>query len=126
MEGDVLRTARSLQGMEKSRYPLSDWISGVIRQYTKDIIPNDTRYTLIFAKLEILLALGFGHHGGSRFGYWVPQGTFVYRHDERDRILKEIGESLDKFNGESPFVKSGIFGDTADTCRQELDNLGTL
>ena len=122
LAGNVIEAAELLPGMESRYYALSDWVSGVIRQYTKDIIPNDTQYALFFAKLEILLALGFAHHGGRGFSYWVPQGTFVYLQDERDRILNEIRESLERLNDESPFVKSGIFGDTADTCRRGLDD----
>ena len=83
LAGDVVGAGKFLPGMEKRYYGLSDWISGAIRQCTRDIIPNDTQYSLVFAKLELLLALGFAHHGSRRFGYWVPQGTFAYLDDER-------------------------------------------
>ena len=50
---------RILEGMERRYAPLNDWIHGVLREHTTSIIPNDLRYSLVFDKLEILIALSF-------------------------------------------------------------------
>ncbi len=126
LAGDVVSNAKLLPGLDRHYYPLSDWMYSVIRTHTRDFIRSEAQHELTFAKMEILLALGFAHREKQRFGYWAPPGTFAYRHDERSRVLTEIQESLDRLNDESPFVKCGIFGDTADMCRREIDNLNAF
>ena len=51
------RAMRILEGMERHYAPLNDWIHGVLREHTISIFPNDLRYSLVFDKLEILIAL---------------------------------------------------------------------
>ena len=121
--GDVASLAKSLPGMENKRSPMSEWIYAVVRQYTRDIIPNEGQHALVYTKLEVLLALGFAYHDGGQFGYWAPPGIFTYRDEERGRALDEIRDSLTRLNDESPFVKCGIFGASADACKQGIDNL---
>ena len=121
--GDVASLAKSLPGMENKRFPMSEWIYAVVRQYTRDIIPNEGQHALVYTKLEVLLALGFAYHEGGQFGYWAPPGIFTYRDEERGRALDEIRDSLTRLNDESPFVKCGIFGASADACKQGIDNL---
>ena len=106
-----------LEGMERRRVPLNDWLHDVLRQHARRVIPNDDEYTLVFDKLEILMALGYAYRG---FSGWVPQGAFVYRNENRNRILQEIEKSLSELTNESPFVRSGIFGETVEDCRQNL------
>ncbi|MBI3247947.1 MAG: SIR2 family protein [Deltaproteobacteria bacterium] len=117
--GDV---ARLLDGMERRYAALNDWVHDALRQYMKRLIPSDERYTFIFDKLEILMALCHAHHERrTQNGYWAPPGAFGYRHQNSSRILKEIEESISKLKGESPFVKSGIFGETPEVCLQGLE-----
>ena len=123
LSGDVVVLAKSLPGMGRKRFPMSEWIFGTIRQVTREIIPSETQYALAFTKLEILLALGFAYREGGRFGYWAPPGTYVYRREETAQVLADIQESLTKFGHDSSYVSSGIFGKTADTCRQGIENL---
>ena len=47
-------------------------------------------------------------------------GAFGYRRQNRDRILKELEESIGKLGVESPYVKSGIFGASPDACTASL------
>ena len=91
------------------------------------IIPDNNRYTFVFDKLEILMALSYAHHKKNWSSdmqssdlYWVPPGAFGYRFENRNQILQEIGESLSKKRDESPFVTCGIFGETAEACEQGL------
>ena len=118
---------RNLEGMESRYAPLNNWIHGVLREHTTSIIPNDLRYSSVFDKLEILMALSFAYHEKRRLEsrrYWAPPGAFVYRDQNRQRTLREIEESLSTLQDESPFVESRIFGVTAENCRQSLDAFG--
>lgn len=115
------QAARFLESMEKRHAPLNDWLHAVMRQPAQRIIPNDDRYTYIFDKFEILVALGYGHHAKrTKDWYWVPPGAFGYRHQNRERFLQEIDASISNLKGKSPFVLSGIFGDTAEACTAQL------
>jgi hypothetical protein len=115
------REAQFLEGMDSRFAPLNDWLHAALRQPTKRLIPNEGRYTYVFDKLEVLMALGCAHYvERAKDWYWVPLGAFGYRHQNRDRVLHEIEESISKLKGESPFVKSGIFGETAVACTEAL------
>ena len=109
---------KSLKGMERSSTPLNDWLHNQLKQPVRRLIPNDEKYTLIFDKLEILIALS---HAFQRQRVPVDVGAFVYRDENRERILQEIKKSLSELEQTSPFVKSGIFGKTAEDCLQSVD-----
>ena len=111
------RELQILEGMEKRYAPLNDWLHDALRQHAKRVIPSDDEYTLVFDKLEILIALGHAYRGSFN---WVPMGAFGYREENRNRILQEIEKSLSELNDESPFVRSGIFGETVERCSQSL------
>lgn len=115
------KAAQILEGMDRRHAPLNDWLYAVLRQPTKRLIPSDDRYTFVFDKLEMLIALGYAHHAKrTNEWYWAPTGAFGYRTQNRDRFLQEIEESISKEKGQSPFVVSGIFGDSAEACAQAL------
>lgn len=52
--------------------------------------------------------------------YWAPPGAFGYRGQNRDRFLQEMDESISREKGQSIYVQSRIFGDTADACAEAL------
>ena len=108
-----------LEGMKTNSFPLTDWMHETLRPYALRIISDDNRYTLVFDKLEILIALSYAHHKFLDWA-WVPPGAFIYRSENRNRIIQEIRESLSREQRESPFTKSGIFGDTKEDCEQAL------
>ena len=113
-----------LEGMSQHYVPLNDWIHKALWPYAERIIPDNDRYTLIFDKLEVLMALSYAHHQGKRDNrYWAPPGAFVYRSENRTRIMQEIKESLSTKQKDSPFVTCGIFGKTAEGCKQGLEAL---
>ena len=113
-----------LEGMKNRYVPLNDWIHETLRPYAERIIHGKNRYTLVFDKLEILIALSFAYHEKkSADQYRAPLGIFGYRPKTRDQILQEVGESLSKKQNESPFVTCGIFGRTAEECKQGLEAL---
>ena len=116
---------RILEGMGERKVPLNDWIHDTLRPYAERIIPDNDRYTLVFDKLEILMALSYAHKAKrTSEWYWAPPGAFGYRSDNRTRIMQEVEESLSTKQEESPFVTSGIFGETAEDCKKGLVHCG--
>ncbi|MCY4588440.1 MAG: hypothetical protein OXB98_20640, partial [Bryobacterales bacterium] len=111
-----------LEGMDNHYAPLNDWIHDALRPHAERIIPDNDRYTLVFDKLEILMALSHAHHKADRSSewYWAPPGAFGYRSANRNSILREMEESFSAEGSESPFVRSGVFGETAEDCKQGL------
>ena len=125
---DVNKTTRLtwnqlLEGMENRGAALSDWIHDALRQHLMPLIPDNDKYDLIFDKLELLIALGFGALEGPLPGYWVPPGAFIYRWENRQRIITEFTESISTLGAESPFVQCGIFSDTPEGCLKSLQDL---
>lgn len=111
------REMHLLEGMERRYAPFSDWIQTAVRQHTTIIAVSDEQYDLLFDKLEILMALSFAYYEVKPLGrYWAPWGSFVYRHRNRDRIIGEIVGSISTLKHESPFVRSGIFGESPGEC----------
>ena len=111
-----------LEGMERLHVPINDWIHDVLRQPLKQLIPDDARYSLMFDKFEILASLGFGamRHRESYRNDWFPLGSFIWRSENRRRIIAELEESINLLGNESPLIKCGIFGSNAGQC------LGTI
>ena len=127
--GNNRLVAQFLEGMEKHKVPLNDWLQNELWQYIKPLIHNEDQYNSIFDKLEILMALSYTYHGYAHDNEqtkeysWAPTGAFAYyRHSNYKSILQEIEESILEFQDESPFVKSNIFGKTTEVCRQVLEN----
>ena len=93
-----------LEGMDKHHAPLNDWINNILRPYAERIIPDNDRYTLVFDKLEILMALSYAHHKGkwssdmnSLERYWAPSWRFrIPKRKTETHIMREIKESLSK------------------------------
>ena len=128
---DVNKTARLpwnqlLEGMDKRYVALSDWVHDTLRQYLKPLIPDDNKYDRTFDKLEILIALGFGTLHSPFPTYWVPQGAFIYRSQNRERIIAEFAESISNSGADSPFVQCGILGDTLEECLKSLEDFQTF
>lgn len=115
------QVARILDGMDRRHAPLNDWLHDVLRKPAERLISSNIRYTLDFDTLEVLMALGFAYHAKrSKDLYWAPPGAFGYRSDNRERVLQEVQRSISTKGDQSPFVKSGIFGDSAESCTQAL------
>ena len=98
-----------LEGMERRRRPLSDWLHDALRQPLRALFPNDQRFDLAFDKLEILISLGFGALNMFSRDYWCPVGAFMYRSQQREQIITELVESISQAGMESPWVQCGIF-----------------
>lgn len=115
---------RLLEGMENRPTPLNEWIQAALQQYMSNAVFNSEQYDLAFDKLEILMALSYAFHDDKKaetwYRYWTPLGSYVYRSRTRERVIREIEESIVTRQHESPFVRSGIFGETADECAASI------
>jgi len=115
------QVARFLEGKEQAYAPLNDWLHTLLRPSLKRLIPSDERYTLIFDKLEILMALSYAYHAKTTKDYYqAPRGSFGCRQGNIASVLQEIEESIAMLNGRSPFLESTILGDSADACADNL------
>ena len=89
-------------------------------QYMSYAVYNSEQYDLAFDKLEILMALSYAHHDDKKaelwYRYWTPLGSFVHRSQTRERILREIEESISTLQYESPYIRGGIFGEIPEEC----------
>ena len=104
---------------------LNSWMLQTLRPHVAPVVADDSQYTLLFHKLEVLLALGY-IHGYPEHG-WAPIGPVGYhRRNPIDRVVQEIDTSLSARGDDSPFVKCGIFGATKEVCTQRLTSLRNL
>lgn len=122
--GGGQKVMQVLEGMERRHTPLSDWIQTAVRQYMSNTAYNTEQYDLAFDKLEILMALSYAYHAEKKaepwYRYWAPLGSFVYRSRTRERITGEIEGSISTLQHDSPYVRSGIFGDTPEECAASI------
>ena len=118
-----IRWEQLLEGTSNSIAPLSIWIHGALREHLRPLIQDDERYDLIFDQLEILASLGFAHlERGSGLGTWFPFGTFLIRPENGQRILDQFSSSISEAGPQSPWVQSGIFGDSPEQCESSLSS----
>ncbi len=113
-----------LEGMESRLMPLNDWLHNELKKYMKYLAVNDDRYTFMFDKLEVLMSLSYifqkNQSKENGLGQWVPTGSFLYRHENRNRVMQDIQDSIRDFGEDSVFVKCGILGDTVGDCSQSI------
>lgn len=113
--------AKLLEGMDRHRAPLNDWLQTLLAPQFRGIIPSEARFTYAFDKLEILMALSYAHHAKRpEDWYWAPPGSYGYRYQNRERIVSEIRASLEDQGDASPYARSGIFGCSAAECIEAL------
>jgi len=126
MYGTVGQDAGILEGMDRRPAPLNDWIHDVLRESVRRVIPHDQQYTLLFDKLEILIALSAARHHDIKYPdpdpYFVT-GAFGYRVGNAKTVLGDIRRSIEKGKTASPYVTAGIIGDSVEDCKRWLDAL---
>ena len=114
---------QTLEGMDGRYYPLNDWLHETLREHTSDVIPSLSRHTMVFDRLEILLALNFAYRNemmSDHEWYWAPAGSFAYRHQNQRQVIEEIEESLSTLGDDSPYVTFDLVGDFAVTGQQNV------
>ena len=107
---------------------LSTWAKRLresLRPHARRIVPDDTRYTMVFDKLEILLGLAYCCRRGRSDTMQAPCDPFWNVPENWDRFLNEIEGSVSSRGDESLFVRSRIFGGTEEECGRRLGELRT-
>lgn len=62
-----------LEGMDRKYVPLNNWIHETLQPCAERIIYDKNRYTLVFDKLEILIALSSAYHEKKSADQdWIP------------------------------------------------------
>jgi hypothetical protein len=115
--------AKLLEGMDDNYAPLNDWLQALLQPRFRSLFPSESRFSYCFDRLEVLMALSFAHHSkrSERSRYWVPPGRYGYRRDSLDRIVKEMQSSIESLGDKSPYVRSGIFGHSAEKCIEGIN-----
>jgi hypothetical protein len=118
--------AKFLEGMERHHVPLSDWLHALLQPYFRSISPSEARFSYAFDKLEILMALSDAFYAKrTKDWYWIALGCYGYRSDNRVRILKELSAALQTLGDKSLYVRSGLFGNSADECVAGINEFTT-
>ena len=126
---NVPQIMRALEGMDGRYAPLNDWLHDTLRQHTIDVIPSMSRHTMVFDRLEMLLALNFAYKSeliSDIDWYWAPPGSFGHRHRNRNQIIKSIEESLSDAGDNSPYVAHDLIGDSATVGQQNIEEFKQL
>ena len=114
---------QQLDGMSRHHFALNDWIFRELRKPSRSILPGDSTYERAFDELEMLLALSSATRTPQPLMElrvdWLP-GCYVYRGGATSRTLDEIDKSIAEEGDSSPYVRSRIFGTTAENCRERL------
>ena len=115
-----------LDGMKDRLFPLSDWLHDALQGVTKSVVSEDEQSTYLFDMLDILIALNYTLQdcGSERLYQQLPSGAYCYRTDNRKRIVEEIINSLQTMSNKSPFVTSGIFGESVEKCQHIVSVFG--
>jgi len=119
-------SARLLEGMDRRHAPLNDWLHTLLQPRFRSFMPSESRFTYTFDKLEVLMALSYAYYAKrDKDWYWCPPGCYGYREDNLERILKELRSSIESLGEKSPYVRSGIFGKSAEECSSGIDAFTT-
>ena len=122
-----VRWDQLLEGMSNGVAPLSRWVHIALREYLSPLIQDDERYDLIFDQLEILTSLGFAHlENETLVEKWYPFGTFLLRPENGQQVLNQFRDSISDTRSQSPWVQSGIFGDSPLQCEENLLSFKTF
>lgn len=113
---------RQLADMKDRRLPTHDWLFETLRPHTVTIIPSEKRFERVFDRTETLLSLACGVRTNESQGrYLFTSGCFVYRGDTYHDTVAEINKSLEREGDESPFVRHGLVGHSAEDAEINLE-----
>jgi hypothetical protein len=110
---------RDLDGMDRRHAPLNDWLYALLKPSLQRLVSSEDSFERAFDRFEVLFAIAYAVHG-ERKDDWVPPGCFGYRWSNRDRVISEIQASIAKQGTESPFLKSGLLGDSVSDFERAL------
>ena len=110
--------ARLLESMERQYMSLNDWLHALLQPRFRSLVPSESRFSYCFDRLEVLMALSFAYH---RQTDCMPLGRYGYRRGSLDCMVREMQSSIESLGDKSPYVRSGIFGHSAEECIARLN-----
>lgn len=113
---------KMLEGMENYHLPLNEWMINTLRNFAKEMIPDEGRYLYNFVKLEILMTLNSVYRPSPAWP-GATRGVFLYNYEISWDVLQQITDSISNNREESPFVRADIFGQTSEVCMKHIDGL---
>lgn len=111
-----------LNGYENRKLPISDRSHDILQDQIEQLFLGSEDYSILFDELEMLVTMGYAYRYRD-LSYWGPVGRYVYRHTEQLRVFSKIRRSIETEADDSPYVKSGIFGEDASECEANLGKL---
>ena len=113
----------ALEGMNGHHAPLNDWIHNLLRGSAERALRDDTRFTRVFDKLEVLIALAGGGVQEWSGHYGAPMCSCFWPGSKYSRIMEDIVDSVERDKADSAYVRSGIFGTDCKDCLDRLRDL---
>jgi len=108
-----------LEGQDRRPVPLSDWLAEHFWSGFGDEFDSRHDYDLRFDWVEIVLAIA--HHRLCPLNTeYHPPGRYGYRSQGRERVLQGWRSSLAAEHERSPYVSSGLFGNSATEVEQAI------
>lgn len=104
-----------LPGMEKRKFPGSDYLFNMLREPLRDLLPDDSEYQRVFDQFEYLLALVYADfHEKEGRGFRAPIGCFGWRSTSwmathEGHPSKVVESEIADQGANWPLVKAGLF-----------------
>ena len=104
-----------LPGLEKHKFPGSEYLFRVLREPLRELLPDDSEYQSAFDQFEYLLALVHADllEKEGR-GFWAPIGCFGYRHtswgvNHEEHPSKVVERQIAEKGATWPLVRASLF-----------------
>ena len=116
-----------LDGMEKKRWPLNEWLIQVLYPFFRVSGVSHQRFLDVFDAFEVLISINYRvcdvEGGGGK--KWVPLGVFaswcpVYSFRRLDLRLGALFSILEKEGEKSVYIASGLLGKSLEEARDNM------
>lgn len=113
-----------LEGKQNNYTPLNEWIADLHWLEFGSQFASKTEFELQFDWIEIIMAVAYHKLCPPIFNLqFHPLGPYKYRNKNREQIFQEIKSSLETQGDKSPYVRTGLFGKSAEEVAQGLTAL---
>lgn len=122
------RISKLLDGMEGRRFPLNEWLFGLLCPVFRFSCISQKGFRDIFDRLEILIAVRFLSsclEKGERLG-WAPLGLYA-QHSMFEPLaclsphIQDLALALDKKGEQSLYIKHALLGRSLKEARDNMD-----
>ena len=109
---------------QRRHTPGSDHMSGTLREFFRDYLPEDEEYMYIFNRFELLLALVYVYHQLSKplnkdkERIWGPYGCFWWRRGHA--FIEELRNEANTAKENWEPLKAGLWGNSIETFNDVL------